>query len=334
MLHVHSGDCAAEVMRRAGMPGDMTVLSDPVWEGPTPAGVPADAWRLARTEYLVKHAARKTLDEMRWWLVRQSEWIARFIDYEEVVFWVDACMYDQTILIYLIDAAFRLELKETKLSLISVGEFPGVPRFTGLGDLNPAQMASLFPKRVPLTRREQVLARQAWAAYCSPEPTTLERFLRTDTSPLPHLREALIRHLEEFPSTASGLSRLEREALEVVDAGEGRLPGIFAGVSAREAHPFFGDTALWTVLEGLASGRVPALSIDGPSRLPRFDDPPADLSQWTVHITNTGRALLAGHADRVALNGIDRWLGGVHLHGPQAAWRWSARERRLVRCPV
>jgi hypothetical protein len=24
------------------------------------------------------------------------------------------------------------------------------------------------------------------------------------------------------------------------------------------------------------------------------------------------------------LNGIDRWLGGVHLHGHKVEWRWDA----------
>jgi len=32
--------------------------------------------------------------------------------------------------------------------------------------------------------------------------------------------------------------------------------------------------------------------------------------------------VLAGQADRVALLGIDRWLGGTHLT-PATAWRWD-----------
>jgi hypothetical protein len=47
--------------------------------------------------------------------------------------------------------------------------------------------------------------------------------------------------------------------------------------------------------------------------------------------TVEGEAVLAGEADAVELNGIDRWFGGVHLHGADAAWRWDRAERRLVR---
>ena len=29
--------------------------------------------------------------------------------------------------------------------------------------------------------------------------------------------------------------------------------------------------------------------------------------------------------DQVALNGIDRWIGGVHLSGREVRWRWRWR---------
>ena len=41
-------------------------------------------------------------------------------------------------------------------------------------------------------------------------------------------------------------------------------------------------------------------------------DAPGPL-RGTVALTEVGWAVLAGRADRVALGGIDRWLGGVHL---------------------
>lgn len=33
--------------------------------------------------------------------------------------------------------------------------------------------------------------------------------------------------------------------------------------------------------------------------------------------------MLAGDVDHVTLNGIDRWIGGVHLHGRHPPWRWD-----------
>jgi hypothetical protein len=44
-------------------------------------------------------------------------------------------------------------------------------------------------------------------------------------------------------------------------------------------------------------------------------------------LTDDGRRVLAGDADRVALCGIDRWLGGVHLTGRGPVWRWNNHTR-------
>ncbi len=48
-------------------------------------------------------------------------------------------------------------------------------------------------------------------------------------------------------------------------------------------------------------------------------------------MTETGRAVLDGEADWIKLNGIDRWLEGVHLHGAESRWRWDEENRRLLR---
>jgi hypothetical protein len=65
----------------------------------------------------------------------------------------------------------------------------------------------------------------------------------------------------------------------------------------------------------------------------RDEDPPM------LSLTETGAQVLAGEADRIALNGIDRWLGGVHLVREPAAegranaavWRWDEGGRKIVR---
>ena len=37
-----------------------------------------------------------------------------------------------------------------------------------------------------------------------------------------------------------------------------------------------------------------------------------------------------GHGDHVHLNGINRWLGGVHLCEGAPVWRWDAHRSRLA----
>ena len=54
-------------------------------------------------------------------------------------------------------------------------------------------------------------------------------------------------------------------------------------------------------------------------------DPPGRPAERTtgMHLTGTGARVLAGQAGQIALNGIGRWIGGVHLHGHHLPWRWD-----------
>ncbi len=47
-------------------------------------------------------------------------------------------------------------------------------------------------------------------------------------------------------------------------------------------------------------------------------------------LTDAGAEVLAGRADRVALTGFDRWLGGMHLSAGDALWRWDDVRGALV----
>ena len=132
-----------------------------------------------------------------------------------------------------------------------------------------------------------------------------------------------------FPSVANGLSRSESQILEVVAAGVRRLDQVFRGTQDLEDAPFLGDTSLWLYLSDLASGPRPLLrTADGAP----VGDPstPAEFER-EVSLTDDGHAVRRREADWLGLRGgIDRWLGGVHLEGAQAAWRWDGEKELLV----
>ena len=58
--------------------------------------------------------------------------------------------------------------------------------------------------------------------------------------------------------------------------------------------------------------------------------PGGSVRNQRISLTSTGRDVLAGREDWVRLHGIDRWLGGVHLHGREAQWRWDGEHTRLA----
>jgi hypothetical protein len=45
-----------------------------------------------------------------------------------------------------------------------------------------------------------------------------------------------------------------------------------------------------------------------------------------MRLTDTGQRVLAGQADQIAMNGIDQWIGGVHLWGYHVGRRWDGTE--------
>ena len=56
----------------------------------------------------------------------------------------------------------------------------------------------------------------------------------------------------------------------------------------------------------------------GPHPLLRLDRPGRPVERTTgVRLTDTGARMLAGEADQIALNGIDRWIGGVQIRLPR-----------------
>jgi hypothetical protein len=121
--------------------------------------------------------------------------------------------------------------------------------------------------------------------------------------------------LQQFPSVENGLARTERQILQLVDEGRTDFPSLFRADQQREERIFMGDTSFARYVRGLSDCRHPLLQD----------------AEGGYSLTPTGRELLASRADHVRLNGINRWLGGVHLVGAEALWRWDERTQRLAR---
>lgn len=308
------------------------MIHDPMCCGPTPCDVTGAEWYRMRAEYLVSTGVPFDPLELARSLAAEDAILDDISGHDEVVLWFDHCLFDQSILVRALARLAGSQPGKTRLSLICVGEFPGFVRFKGLGELSPAQMASLIGQRHEITDAEKLLAVRAWAAMCSPDPREVEAIIAGDTTALPYLGDALFRQLEQLPSTRNGLSRLENECLAAVAAGNGGLVNIFNAVSDMEPRPFLGDTMLWDWVDRLAKGAHPALRISGLGPVPRWETK-ADLAAWAITLTDTGRALLTGETDWVDLNGMDRWVGGVHLDGQANMWRWDDNQKKVEGVP-
>jgi hypothetical protein len=298
----------------------VSVYGDLMYEGPAPAGLDAEAWRETRARFLAGDGYQ-TLAEARQYLKACEDTLTAFSQHEEVVIWLSHTLSNQLILIKALDWFSRQDLGAVKLSLICVGRYPGMDRFVGLGQLHANQLVSLADTRRPVGEAQYRTARAAWNTFTSPDPTEIERFLATDTSALPFIAASLRRHLQQFPSADNGLSRTERQALSVLrDQGSLSGPGLFVAVRDMEEQVFMGAESFYKIVADLSEARHPLVQI-------------SDTLQHrlgVVTITETGRKVLEGRADHIDLNGIDRWLGGIHLNGEKDAWRWDRASERIV----
>ena len=328
MLHVTNGDSMIPSLRDAGMGGDVLPWRDALHDGPVPADLSEDDLDEVRARFIAERGWT-TYEEARAGYTDREVRLTRALDEDEIVLWFEHDLYDQLQLIQILAWFAAREASAARLSMICIDSFPGVERFIGLGQLKGAKLATLFPGRRPVTPAQIELGERAWSAFRSPAPTPIQELIRGDTSALPFLGAALRRHLEQFPSTSNGLSRSEQEILDVVSAGVRRMDHIFLGTQDLEEAPFLGDDGLWYYLSELASGREPLLRSTGP--FPIGIPTNAAERAHEVDLTEAGHAVRRRESDWIALRGgIDRWLGGVHLEGTEAAWRWDPEKELLV----
>ena len=314
-LHVANGTSTTATIEAAGIPGQLSIWADVLYEGP----VPGD---LSDEELLALRGGDAVVDvvnDMRLW--RQT--IERHDAYDELILWYEHDLFDQLNLIQLLPWIQERVPTSKVVSLICIGSFPGRPNFKGLGELTPNELESLLVTRTPVTETQYALAQRAWAAFRENTPQALDLLRLADTTALPFLASALTRFLQEYPWTTDGLSRTERRLLELASGGGIRLFDAFPRMHEDEDAYYLTDLSLGDMAQEL-SRTSPALLTLTPEQAPH-----APLA-WRATLTTTGAAVIGGKQDRVEMCGIDRWLGGVHLHSGARVWRWDPQRARIT----
>lgn len=294
MLHITNGESVS--IPQTGLPGQVVYWNDILHDGPVPGGLALEELSRIRERFVAEFFAMP-LSEVSF--AQRDEAISNFRDHDEIVLWFEHDLYDQLQLIQILDWFSRQDLESSRISLISVDSY--------LGPMRPQQLLPLFEVRHAVTAAEFQTAQTAWTAFCSPEPTGLAELLHSDTSALPFLRSALLRHLQQFPALPNGLSRAERQMLELAETGLHEFHQLFPAAQKQEESIWMGDATFLQYLQGLVSARQPLLRCQND----RFE------------CTSFGRLVLQGKEDHIRVNGINRWLGGVHLRESAPVWRWD-----------
>ncbi len=305
MLHITNGEATRSRLEPSGVPGRFSSWDDILHDGPTPL-VSGEDWLRVRAAYFASVGYGSADDMLRSFRVKDDA-LEKLEHEDEVVFWFEHDLYDQLLLIrHLWWIGANGADRADRYSIVIGTDY--------LGLLRPKDFPARFAARQRIRDEQIRLGSAAWTAFCGDDPSKLLPFAAPSPE-LPYLSGALRRLFEEFPSTRDGLSRTERQVLEVLSEGDRSPEQAFMAASKLEEDIWLGDWSFWTMVKRLNAGTHPLLTLD-------VHDRPDRLPTGTLQITGDGRRVLAGRADHVDLNGISRWIGGTHLT-PERCWRWT-----------
>jgi len=330
ILHITNGDVAAALIRESGLGGDVLPWRDVLHDGPVPGGHRLEALSDLRAGFLARQT-RLALAKIRDGMATRDATLRDAGAFAEIVLWFEHDLYDQLQILQILDTLAADAAVRGETFLICIDRFPGVEPFHGLGQLNPDQVAGLWPERQPVGESAFSLAQTGWRAFTSDTPHALNDLLGAETKALPFLGAAISRLLAEYPSRRDGLSRTEQTIADMVSEGIAAPDALFREHQAREPAPFLGDWSFWDRVAGLCGGPAPLLA---ETTTGIFNHPPRDgregFDRQRLALTDAGRRVRGGEADAVALNGIDRWIGGVHLQTAANVWRFDPEAGRIV----
>jgi hypothetical protein len=322
-LVITNGDAAGELLRGSLQGAEVLPWRDVLYEGSVPLTRTLEELTVVRAEYLAG-AGGGELGAIQYELAARDRGIAHSANFDRVVLWFEHDLYDQLQLLQVLDWFAANPRDEGSLLLIETEDY--------IGRQTPEAIAALVGTEEAVLREQLQLAARAWSAFRQKMPEAWFQLLEGNLAPLPFLRSAALRMLEELPGP-DGLSRTELQMLATAQAASVTALALFVAVQKQEEAQFMGDWSFWRLLDQLALADEPLIA--GLEAAPFQHDVP-ELAQAyltsRLRLTPLGEDVLAGRADWAALNTIDRWWGGTHLTD-DALWRWDAAAEKLIPPP-
>jgi hypothetical protein len=298
-LHITSGDIAGGSLVKSGLPGEVFVWHDILYDGPRCPGWPDEKTLDARAVFL-EIATAGGLDRRRILetLHNQYRKLAEAAADKHIVLWFDACLFDQSMLAHILTCLLHQGTRGVEL--LCVGAFPGIVPFHGLGQMQPDQLASVYGNRERVTDSQFQFAVRVDEAFATQDFGVLTELSQTTDAPLPWIPAALVRLLQERPDPVTGLGRLEDLALRAIRAGCETPSMIIASVAAADTPPrFWGDITLWAKINALAEREPPLVRIDGPmDRLPQWENE-VSLSYFKINALPNNRLMTDAEGNAV-----------------------------------
>ncbi len=314
ILNITNGDSAVSLMKEAGLPGSFLPWNDVLHEGPIPSDLSLEELSKIRSNFIIDQDWGDP-ENFAW---RDNE-LRTINNYDKVILWFEHDLYDQLQIIQILDWFYGNPPKGVQLSIICTDRY--------LGKLTPEEFEGLMQHEEPITEAHLELSNQAWSALRSSSPKKWFELLNRDTTALPFLEGAVLRLLEEYPSSRNGLSRTAEQALRIISKGE-EYPGrVFTKNQKMEERIFMGDGSFRVVLNELLKSKKPLAVLTEGNELNS-----SNIRYTKVTITPFGLETLSGKMNWLDVSDINRWIGGVHLK-PSNIWCWNSSTKSIEQKP-
>lgn len=316
-LHVIGGDSAAGCLKVAlRLSRDQLLVNeDQLSCGPAPATDDLGVWRSVRESFMKDMYAEWpdfSFDEYAGHgLLMNAE---RLRQEAVIVVWAALGLPDQLLLAWVIFLFDRLSLDFSKLRVVQFEKLPTGRSVLSTGELSPESIRNCSPKPRRLDLHDVEELRRAWRIYTSSDPSALSWYADGGSSS-PGLHRAVSQLVHRYPDVRSGVGVWDQSLLHYVLEEGPAAPRVVAyTLGYSESLDRVGDGYLLRRLIGMANARLasPLISVTGGTRTMRGCE---------VSLTAFGQSVLSGEVNNVHENGIDDWIGGVHLRNDFVTFR-------------
>jgi Domain of unknown function (DUF1835) len=247
---------------------------------------------------------------------------------DKIIIWSGPDLEEQLFLVWVVSALQYLGLDASKIHYLFVDQDPIHHRpIFKLSALSVEGAALARSHAMQLREDELKVMTSAWKAWSSNDPNSLNVFARRPTDTLPILINRMGMLKQRYPEIKSGLPHLDLEILQACEGQGSSAIKIYLEyfVGKEASYDRVGDSYLLARMLKLGSNELP-------TPLLKLTGDPKEFRTINAELTDAGKAVLAGKANQLELNGIDEWIGGVYLQSPPApVWYYDQDSDMLVK---
>ncbi len=321
-LHIVNSPAFLSILSTGGISsGDIKFIGDNFADGPICDTQSAQEWKRSRLDFWRRETTTIGSNEKD--LIFPD--LDAHLPTSSICYWLGPDLSSAVCLAWLSSLYEHRRITSKRLSIVPVFRHPrtGQP-LPRVGLLQPGDIKWDQSLALALQPDESVFLAKIWRAVTSDTPLLLDQ-LKAFAQPARLPIIDAVRGLKfYFPLVSKGVSTVTLRILEILRGGRQPLSRVLTEYIVRFADEpsFYGDLALRRELLALGSAKLsaPLLNVTGS---------PASTAE--VSITSHGHDVLEGKLDHVHVNGIDRWVGGVHLDSSlNNIWRYDSQSDRFL----